>query len=63
MNLRLLYQWETEVSNRFSSFTVWQRKRLAIFSMGVAMVEHCHQLRIAKVLAGKVEAKSIVRQL
>ena len=63
MNLRLLYQWEKEVSSRFSSFTVWQRKRLAMFSLGVMLVEHCQQARVAKVLARKVKADSVVRQL
>lgn len=63
MNLRVLYQWERAVSSRFSSFTVWQQKRLAIFSLGVALVEHCHQPKIAKVLARKVKANSIMRQL
>lgn len=63
MNLRLLYQWEQAISSRFSSFTVWQRKRLAVLSLGVFLAEHCHQSRIGRVLAGKVKAASIVRQL
>ena len=63
MNRRLLYQWQQEVSSRFSSFTVWQRKRLAMFSLGVMLCEHCHRSRIARVLAGKVKAASLERQL
>ena len=63
MNLRILYQWKVEVSNRFSSFRVWRWKRLAVFSLGVLLVEHCHQSKIAKVLADGVQADSVVRQL
>ena len=63
MNLRLLYQWQEMVSSHFSSFTVWQQKRLAIFSLGVVLCEHCHQSRIAKVLSREVWAVSIARRL
>lgn len=63
MNLDLLYQWQEKVSNHLSSFTVWQQKRLAKFSLGVMLCEHCHQSRIAKVLAGSVMPDCIVRQL
>ena len=63
MNLQLLYHWQAMVSKHFSSFTVWQQKRLALFSLGVMLCEHCHQSRIAKVLAVEVMADCIVRQL
>lgn len=63
MNLRILYQWKNEVSSRLSSLTVWQRSRLASFSLGVLLVEHCHQSKIAKVLADGIQADSVVRQL
>lgn len=63
MNLSILYHWQEMVSKHFSSFTVWQRKRLALFSLGVMLCEHCHQSRIAKVLAVEVMADCIVRQL
>lgn len=63
MNLELLYHWQENVSKHFSSFTVWQRKRLAMFSLGVMLCEHCHQSRIAKVLPRKAMSDSIVRQL
>lgn len=63
MNLQLLYQWQEMVSTHFSSFTVWQRKRLAIFSLGVMLCEHCHQSRIAKALSINVFSASIVRRL
>ena len=63
MNLPLLYHWQEMVSKHFASFTVWQRKRLALFSLGVMLCEHCHQLRIAKALAGEAMADCIVRQL
>ncbi len=63
MNLHVLYHWQEKVSKHFSSFTVWQRKRLAMFSLGVMLCEHCHQSRIAKVLAGEVMADGIVRRL
>lgn len=63
MNLQLLYHWQEKVSKHFSSFTVWQTKRLAMFSLGVMLCEHCHQSRIAKVLARPTMSDSIVRQL
>lgn len=63
MNLQLLYHWQDTVSKHFSSFTVWQRKRLALFSLGVMLCEHCHQSRIAKVLPKKAMSESTVRRL
>ena len=63
MNLQLLYHWQEKVSKHFSSFTVWQKKRLAMFSLGVLLSEHCHQSRIAKVLARPTMSDSVVRRL
>jgi len=63
MNQDLLYQWEKQVSSHFPSLTVWQGKRLALFSLGVMLAEHCHQSRIAKALAGRIKADSIMRKL
>ena len=63
MNLQLLYHWQETVSKHFASFTVWQRKRLAVFSLGVMLCEHCHQSRIARVLSRNALSDSIVRQL
>ena len=63
MNLPSLYHWQEMVSKHFTSFTVWQKKRFARFSLGVMLSEHCQQSRIAKVLAGDVSADGIVRQL
>ena len=64
MNQLLLYQWKKAISSWFSGFTVWQQKRLAMFSLAVMLAEHCHQSRIAKVLARrKVKTKSVLRQL
>ena len=73
MNQRLLYQCEKEISRRFTSFTIWQRKRLARFSLGLLLAKHCHQSRIAMVLAKtakaktakakSAKAKSVIRQL
>ena len=63
MNQNLLYQWQRKVSSRFSSLTVWQQKRLAIFSLGVLLAEHCHQSKIAKAVSGRVKADSSLRQL
>ena len=63
MNLRLLYHWEEQVSKHFSSFTLWQIKRLALFSLGVVLCAHCHQSRIARALAGEVMPDCIERRL
>lgn len=63
MNLQLLYHWQVMVSKHFSSFTVWQQKRLALFSLGVMLCEHCHQSRIGKVLSTNALSDSIVRRL
>ena len=63
MNLQLLYRWQDMVAKHFSSFTVWQSKRLAVFSLGVVLSEHCHQSRIAKVLVSDGRLDNVVRRL
>jgi len=63
MNPQILYRWQEEISRHFTSFTAPQRKRLALFSLGVMQAEHCHQLKIAKVLPKDTDPENTVRQL
>ena len=49
MNPRVLWQWTLQLSIIFSSFSVWQVERLALFSLAAATAEQCQQRKLGKV--------------
>ena len=63
MNLKVLYQWEREIARHFTSFSVWQTKRLARFSMGLIRSESSQQLAIARNCRLNEKAESGARRL
>ena len=65
MNRELVYHWTGVIFKHFKELYVPQRKRLAVFSLGVLQARHCHQARIAAALAESqgVKPESIERRL
>jgi hypothetical protein len=54
--------WEAEISRVLSSIGVWQRRRLALFSLGVAAAKHCGLARVAAVVPGLATVPSSTRR-
>jgi hypothetical protein len=54
--------WEREVSRVLSGVGVWQRRALALFSLGVASAKHCGLARAAAVVPGLAVVPSITRR-
>lgn len=53
MNPQGVWQaWEEEVGRVLSGVGVWQRRALALFSLGVASAQHCGLARVAAVVPG-----------
>jgi DDE family transposase len=63
MNLLGVWQeWDEEVGRVLSDVAVWQRRALAIFSLGVALAKHCSLTRVAVVVPGMAVVASTTRR-
>jgi hypothetical protein len=54
--------WAEEVSRVLSGVGVWQRRALALFSLGVASARHCGLARVAAVVPGLAVVPSTTRR-
>src|SRR4051812_16454482 len=54
--------WEGEISRTLSSVRGWERRRLALFSLGVAAAKHCGLARVAAVVPGLATVPSSTRR-
>ena len=54
--------WEGEVSRVLSTVGIWQRRALAMFSLGVASAKHCGLARAAAVVPGLAVVPSTTRR-
>src|SRR5215211_4158473 len=54
--------WEAEVSRVLSMVGVWQRRALALFSLGVASAKHCGLARASAVVPGLATVPSTTRR-
>ena len=54
--------WEAEVQRLVPGATVWQRRALALFSLGVAAAKHCGLARAAAVVPGLATVPSTTRR-
>src|SRR6188508_1114895 len=54
--------WEGEVSRVLSTVGIWQRRALAMFSLGVASAKHCGLARAAAVVPGQAVVPSSTRR-
>jgi hypothetical protein len=55
-------EWEGEISRVLSTVGVWQRRALALFSLGVASAQHCGLARAAAVAPGLALVPSTTRR-
>lgn len=63
MNLLGVWQeWDEEVGRVLAGVSAWQRRALAIFSLGVALAKHCRLGRVAVVVPGLAEVASTTRR-
>src|SRR5215218_968422 len=63
MNPQGVWQaWEEEVGRVLSMVGVWQRRALALFSLGVAAAQHCGLARAAAVVPGLATVPSTTRR-
>ena len=63
MNPQGVWQaWEEEVSRVLAGVGVWQRRALALFSLGVASAQHCGLARVAAVVPGLAAVPSTTRR-
>lgn len=63
MNPQGVWQaWEAEVSRVLSEVGVWQRRALALFSLGIASAKHCGLARVAAVVPGLAAVPSTTRR-
>jgi hypothetical protein len=54
--------WECEVQRLLPEVGVWQRRALALFSLGMAAAQHCGLARVAAVVPGLAEVPSTTRR-
>ena len=54
--------WEEELSRVLSGVGIWQRRALALFSLGVASAKHCGLARAAAVVPGQAVVPSSTRR-
>jgi hypothetical protein len=54
--------WEDEVRRLMPEVGVWQRRALALFSLGVALAKHCGLARVAAVVPGRALVPSSTRR-
>ena len=54
--------WEEEISRVLSGVGIWQRRALALFSLGVASAKHCGLARVAAVVPGQAVVPSSTRR-
>src|SRR5215216_4344552 len=54
--------WTEEAGRLVSGATVWQQRALALFSLGMAAVQHCGLARVATVVPGLATAPSPTRR-
>lgn len=63
MNPQGVWQaWEEEVSRVLTEVGVWQRRALALFSLGIASAKHCGLARVAAVVPGLAAVPSTTRR-
>jgi DDE family transposase len=63
MDLQGVWQgWEEEVQRLLPEMAVWQRRVLAMFSLGMAAAQHCGLARVAAVVPGRAVVPSTTRR-
>jgi Transposase DDE domain len=63
MNPQGVWQaWEGEISRVLPEVGVWQRRALALFSLGIASAKHCGLARVAAVVPGLASVPSLTRR-
>ena len=55
-------EWEAEVHRLLPGASVWQRRALALFSLGMASARHCGLARAAAVAPGPATVPSTTRR-
>jgi hypothetical protein len=55
-------RWEEEIGRVLPGVSIWQRRGLALFSLGVALAKHCGLARAAAVVPGLAAVPSITRR-
>src|SRR5215211_785764 len=55
-------RWEAELRGLLEGVGIWQRRALAVFSLGVALAKHCGLARAAAVVPGVALVPSITRR-
>lgn len=63
MNLTLLYQWTSLLTEHFTNLKKWQVTGLALYSYGVVVARHCQISRVAEELAKLARIPSLERRL
>src|SRR4051812_32699307 len=60
--LRIWQGWSQEIGRLVPGLGVWQRRALALFSLGVASAKHCGTARVAAVVPGAATVPSTTRR-
>jgi Transposase DDE domain len=55
-------EWEAEISRVLVGVGIWQRRTLALLSLGMALAKHCGLARVAAVVPGRAVVPSITRR-
>lgn len=54
--------WQAEIGRLLAGVPVWQRRALAVFSLGLAVAEHCSLARVAAAVPGLALVPSTTRR-
>jgi len=54
--------WQAEIGRLLAEVPVWQRRALAVFSLGLAVAQHCSLARVATVVPGLALVPSTIRR-
>src|SRR5215212_9057268 len=60
--LQIWQGWGREIGRIVPELGVWQRRALALFSLGVASAKHCGMARVAAVVPGSATVPSMTRR-